>query len=88
MKYLVLILVILVVVLLAKGARGRVGSRPAADPVPPRPAADPALGDGEVMLACTHCGLHLPRSEALPGRGGVFCSEAHRAIVEARDGAG
>lgn len=88
MKYLVLILVIVVVVLIAKGARGRVGTRRPADAPSARPTADPALGDGEVMLACTHCGLHLPRSEALPGRGGVFCSEAHRAIVEARDGAG
>lgn len=87
MKYLVLILVIVVVVLLAKGARGRVGARRPPDAAPPKPPADPALGDGEVMLACVHCGLHLPRSEALPGRGGVFCSEAHRAIVEARRGA-
>jgi uncharacterized protein len=34
------------------------------------------------MLACAQCGLHLPRGEALPGRGGVFCSEAHRAEHE------
>jgi uncharacterized protein len=34
------------------------------------------------MLACAHCGVHLPRDEALPGRGGVFCSEAHRAAFE------
>jgi uncharacterized protein len=34
------------------------------------------------MLSCAHCGLHLPRDEALPGRGGVFCSEAHRSAYE------
>jgi uncharacterized protein len=34
------------------------------------------------MLACAHCGVHLPRDEALPGRGGVFCGEAHRAAYE------
>ena len=34
------------------------------------------------MLACAHCGVHLPRDEALPGRGGVFCGDAHRAAFE------
>jgi len=26
--------------------------------------------------------VHLPQDEALPGRGGVFCGEAHRAAYE------
>jgi uncharacterized protein len=26
--------------------------------------------------------VHLPRDEALPGRGGVFCGDAHRAAFE------
>jgi uncharacterized protein len=34
------------------------------------------------MIACAHCGVHLPRDEALPGRGGVFCGDAHRAAFE------
>ena len=34
------------------------------------------------MLACAHCGVHLPRDEALPGRGGVFCGDAHRTAFE------
>jgi uncharacterized protein len=34
------------------------------------------------MLSCAHCGVHLPRDEALPGRGGVFCDAAHRAAYE------
>ena len=34
------------------------------------------------MLTCAHCGTHLPRDEALPGRGGVFCDAAHRAAFE------
>ena len=87
MKYLVLVLVILLVIWLAKAksrsARG--GSGEAARP--PRQAVRRAPGDdGEVMLACAHCGVMLPQGEALPGRGGVFCSEAHRAMVESRDG--
>lgn len=84
MKFLVLILVVLVVVMLAKAARGRL-ARPTDDAPPARPAGGtPPDGEGEVMLACAHCGLHLPRSDALPGRGGVYCSEGHRAIAEAR----
>jgi uncharacterized protein len=34
------------------------------------------------MVACAHCGVHLPRDEALPGRGGVFCGDAHRTAFE------
>lgn len=34
------------------------------------------------MIACAYCGVHLPRDEALPGRGGVFCGDAHRAAFE------
>jgi uncharacterized protein len=35
------------------------------------------------MLTCAHCGVHLPRDEALPGRGGVFCDASHRSAFEA-----
>jgi uncharacterized protein len=33
-------------------------------------------------VRCAHCGVHLPRSEALPGRGGLFCGPSHRAEHE------
>lgn len=36
----------------------------------------------QAMLVCAHCGVHLPRDEVLPGRGGVFCGAAHRAAFE------
>lgn len=32
----------------------------------------------ERMVACDHCGVHFPESEAVKAGGGVFCSEAHR----------
>jgi uncharacterized protein len=38
------------------------------------------------MVSCAECGMHLPVDEALPGKGGVFCSSAHRASFEARQG--
>lgn len=36
----------------------------------------------ESMVQCAQCGLHLPRSEALVGKGGIFCDEPHRRIFE------
>jgi uncharacterized protein len=32
----------------------------------------------EQIVACAHCGLHLPRAEAVRGAAGYYCSEAHR----------
>ena len=49
--------------------------------LPPRAESAPAVVPQE-MVACAMCGLHLPRAEALPGRGGVFCGEAHRTAFE------
>lgn len=45
----------------------------------PRPPAGP-----QAMLQCAECGVHLPKGEALTGPGGVFCSEAHRALHASR----
>lgn len=38
----------------------------------------------EDLPACSECGLHLPRSEALAGPDGVFCTEAHRTAFRLR----
>lgn len=72
MKYVIVLLVILVVVWLARSGSRRVT----------RGRPKPSLPPHEDMVACSQCGLHLPRSEALPGRGGLFCSDAHRAQYE------
>jgi uncharacterized protein len=32
----------------------------------------------ESMVTCAHCGVHLPRSEALAARGLHYCSASHR----------
>jgi uncharacterized protein len=37
------------------------------------PAAQP-----EGMVACAHCGVHLPRSEAVHAGALAYCSPAHR----------
>jgi uncharacterized protein len=77
MKYLLLILIILLVLWLARA------SRRVPPPEPPPRRGDEPPRQKEAMLECAQCGLHLPKGEALPGRGGVFCSEAHRTDYEA-----
>ena len=72
MKYLLLIGVVLLLVWLLR-ARRRVDSKPAR---PPAATGKPAP---EEMVSCSHCGVHLPRREALVGgASGLYCSEAHR----------
>jgi uncharacterized protein len=72
MKFLVLIVVVVGVLWLMRSLR-----RPNLPPTPKPPAPQ-----NEEMVVCEQCGVHLPRSEALPGRGGVFCGEAHRSAHE------
>ena len=76
MKFLLLLLIVLAVVWLVRGARRRV--EPPANPSAPPPASTAA----QPIVACAQCGVHLPSAEALPGRGGVFCGEAHRTEFE------
>lgn len=33
------------------------------------------------MVACAHCGVHLPRCDALVKTGQHFCSPAHRDLT-------
>jgi uncharacterized protein len=70
MKY---VLVLLVVVVAAWLLFGRRRVRPPAD----KPA--PPSVDAKTMLACVHCGVHVPGAEVLRDAAGrPFCSEAHR----------
>ncbi|WP_346288994.1 PP0621 family protein, partial [Zoogloea sp.] len=39
--------------------------------------AEPAF---EQMVACAHCGLHVPESEGLKGGGQFYCSDEHRRL--------
>ena len=71
MKYLLFLVVVFVLLWLLRGATSR--RRGGAARPPPAP---------QEMIACAYCGVHLPRDEALPGRGGVFCGDAHRAAFE------
>lgn len=67
MKYVVLLVVVLLFWWLMRDRPSRT--------VPP-PAA--TRRDAKAMVRCRHCGLHLPRDEAIAGDDGPYCSEAHR----------
>jgi uncharacterized protein len=79
MKYLVLLAVVgLVIWWLRRGRSAPGQGRPQAGkkdgPGAPRSPAAPTP-----MLACAHCGVHLPQAEAVTdGAGRPFCGEAHR----------
>jgi uncharacterized protein len=79
MKLVLFALAVVALLWLLKGtlATWRGDRRADRRPAPPREGA-------EAMLRCAECGLHLPGDESLPGKGGVFCSDAHRAAHEAR----
>jgi uncharacterized protein len=36
----------------------------------------PAIKEAE-LVRCAHCGVHLPRAEARPADGALYCSEEH-----------
>lgn len=42
-----------------------------------RPSSTPPT---EAMVPCAHCGINIPRSEALESGGRLFCSEEHRRV--------
>ncbi|KQW40178.1 PP0621 family protein [Rhizobacter sp. Root404] len=77
MKFLLFLVAVLVLLWLLRGSVRRL-RRP---PPSARPPTDAESGP-QAMLRCAECGLHLPRDEALPGRGGVFCGAAHRTAYE------
>lgn len=51
-----------------KGNGGRVG----------REGKGPAAREPEKIVACAHCGVHLPASDAVAGEGGPWCCVEHR----------
>jgi uncharacterized protein len=72
MKYLLVLAISIFVIWLWKSGR-----RPEARP--PRAARPPAAPQvATEVVECALCHVHLPRGDALPGPGGVYCSEAHR----------
>lgn len=42
-----------------------------------RKPAPPANATPQEMVRCAHCGVHLPASEAVQGKKGLYCSVEH-----------
>lgn len=72
MARLLLLVVLGVVVFLLVRALRRAGSPK------PMPGASKRDNPGATMIACAHCGVHIPESEALHDRGQTYCCAAHR----------
>lgn len=75
MKFLLFLAIVLLAVWLWRSGR-RGDSRPdqSATPTPPP-------GPQE-MVRCARCGVHLPHSDAVVGRIGLYCSQEHRQQTE------
>jgi uncharacterized protein len=78
MKYLLVLVIAFVVIWIWKSERRTdIGEKNKASRARKADKSSPKMVTTE-MVACDICGLHLPRSEALAGPGGIYCSAAHR----------
>ncbi len=75
MKYLLVIVIALAVLWLWRNSR-RTDSKSGHQASQAKPAQPP--GVVTEIVACGICQVHLPRAEALPGPGGLYCCVAHR----------
>ena len=73
-RIILLALGLLLVYWLLKGYRRRVDRAGATPP----PAAE-----GEAMVQCAQCGVHLPRSESVTTQGSFYCSTEHQRAHQA-----
>jgi len=74
MKFVVVVLAILLLVWLLLGSSRR-RAKEARREDPPAAQGPPQV---EGMVACAHCGVHLPGSLAVQSRGLAYCSVTHR----------
>lgn len=78
MKWLLSILVVVLGFMWWKQQRKRDALEKSEAPPPkPVPRASPKSGASVEMLACAHCGLHMPAHEMVQREGKVYCGEAH-----------
>ncbi|MDR0224921.1 MAG: hypothetical protein LBI66_00750 [Burkholderiaceae bacterium] len=80
MKYLLVLIVIAIAIGVWRSQRrDEKGQRQQA-----APRRGPAVAAPQDMVECAHCGLHLPRSEAIEAGGRSYCSAEHRALAQRR----
>ena len=72
-KIILVVVGLLIAYWILKGYRRRVDR--SGDETPP--------ANGENMVQCASCGVHLPRSESIAMRGRYYCSPEHQRAGEA-----
>ncbi len=77
-RLLILLLIVVVVAWWLFGRAARLRERDAARRAPP--GAPPAPGAVQDMVACAHCGVHLPRGEAVLDGERSYCGQPHRLL--------
>jgi uncharacterized protein len=82
LKYLIVIVVVALGIWLWRRDRDAAASKADASPAP-KPQAPATSAPPQIMLSCAVCGVHLPKSDALVGKQGNYCSAAHRQQAEA-----
>lgn len=78
MKYLLVLAVVWVAFWVWRNNRLKDNSPAQRPPTPQKPA----LRQPTVMVACLHCGTHLPEGEAVQGRQGAYCCADHQRLSE------
>lgn len=80
MKYLLVIIVVWVGYMVWRAQRRKdAGSQQPGTTAGKGGPADPIAQD---MVKCPVCALHLPRTDALVGERGLYCSDEHRRAAE------
>ncbi|PJO37535.1 hypothetical protein CTI10_015930 [Delftia acidovorans] len=83
MKYLLVLIVIIIAVGVWRILR-RAEAHERRQAAAPRNPANAPLAAPQDMVECAHCGLHLPRSEAIEAAGRSYCSAEHRTLAQRR----
>lgn len=81
MKYLLVLLVVVVAIYLWRSNR-RAELHAAREDDPARAARRQPPRLPEAMTRCALCDMHLPAADAVSGRQGDYCCEAHRRQAE------
>ncbi len=84
-KVLFWVIIIIGGLLIARMLARQHDSRKAQEQLPKQSARKgaPPIKHPEAMVRCAHCGIHMPRSEAVLSAGKTWCSAEH-AKLEAR----
>lgn len=75
-----LLILLLIVAVVAGWVYQRVAGRRERDSAPPVAPTRKSSEQVQDMVACDHCGVHLPRGEAIADGARHFCGDEHRRL--------